>query len=173
MNTYIATALQIIANTYSSMLAFLYQHITQTQFTNNTLATYTIDYTLLLPSSQYLTNLNTSQVNAQVQSYIDLCTALITYIVTTDITQSNIFYEQIQNTLNNSITQLNSFATSLLEAEYASVIFYQVPYGMSLTTAMFLNTINQDSWQKQVSLNPTTLDFNNLIQGTTLQLLKG
>ncbi len=173
MNIYIINALTIINNTYQSMMAFFYQHIIQTQFTNNTLATYNIDYTLLLPSSKYLVNLNQNQVNTQIQAYIDLCNILITYITTNTNTESYYVYEQIQNILNVSIAQINGFSISLLEAEYSSVRVYTVPYTMSMTNVLFLNNINLDTYLTQVTLNTGVTDFNNIYQNTKLNILRG
>ena len=172
MNNYIIDALTVIQNTYNSILAYFYQRIAQTQFTNNNLATYAIDYTLLLPSSEFIFNLNSSQVSAQMQAYINLCNLLVTYITTNTNTQTTLFYEQIQNTLNTTITALNTFSISLLEAEYASILTYTVPYNMSMTNALFLNNISLDNWQKQVKLNPAIIDFNNILQNTQLNLLR-
>jgi len=173
MNNFIITSLITINNTYQSIVAFFYQNISQTQYVNNDLATYTIDYTLLLPASQYANNLNVNQVNAQVQEYINLCNTLITYITTNLSTQTIMIYEQIQNTLNNSIVQLNGFSSGLLEAEYQNLFTYVVPYSMSLSNALFLNNISLDTYYTQIQLNNTIDDFNNIIQNTTLSLSRG
>lgn len=154
------------------MIAFFYQHIIQTKFVNNNLATYSIDYTLLIPSSQFLTNLNAAQVNTQIQSYIDLCTVLITYITTTDTTEVYYTYKQIQNILNNSISQINGFATSLLEAQYNAILIYTVPYNMSMTNVLFLNNISLDTYTTQIALNTSITDFNNIYQNTRLNILR-
>ena len=170
LNTYIIDQLIIISNTYQSISAYFYQHIIQNKFNNNLLTVYPIDYTLLLPSSEYLANLSAGQVSTQIQAYINLCNTLITYINNNTNLQSILIYEQIQNTLNISITQLNIFATGLLDASYEAVFVYNVPYRMSMTNALFLNNINIDSYKLQVELNPTILDFNNILQNTQLKL---
>ncbi len=172
MNNYIINSLSNIQNTYQSIIAYFYQHIIQNKFTNNTLATYTINYTLLLPSSEYLYNLNDTQVNSQIQAYIDLCNVLIKYINTTDSTQTVLLYEQIQNVLNNSISQLNEFAISLLKAEYSTLFTYTVPYKMSMTNVLFINNINLDTYNQQIPLNPLIMDFNSIQQNTLLNLIR-
>jgi len=57
-NNQIVNSLNIIIATYQSICAFFYQKIIQTDFTNNKLSVYPINYTLLLPSSQFIINLN-------------------------------------------------------------------------------------------------------------------
>jgi len=173
MNNYIINALTIILDTYQSILAFFYQKILQNSFINNDLTTYDINYNLLLPSSQYLTFLTTGQVNAQMQAYINLCNDLIKYITNLPIIQTNLFYEQIQNTLNISISQLNGFALSLLESQFNNILIYYVPFNMSMTNVLFLNNINLNTWQQQVKLNAGIRDFNNILQNTQLNLTRG
>lgn len=168
----IISALQTIDTTYQSMRAFFYQKIIQKTYTNNQLATYAIDYTLLLPSSKFITNLNSAQVNAQMQQYIDLCDALILAITTTVATQSNLFYERIQNVLNDSVSQMNGFSINLLNAKYITVFRYKIPYNMSLAEALFLNNISLDEYALQASLNYNVQDFNNLLQNTEISLSK-
>lgn len=170
MNTYIVDSLNNILLTYQSIVAFFYQRIIQTQYTNNSLAVYVIDYNLLLPSSQYIFDLNENQVNAQVQEYINICNVLIIYINTNVNTQVNLFYEQIKNTLDNSITQLNGFSLTLLKAQYKSIFVYNVPYSMSLSNVLFLNNINVNTYPVQARLNAELSDFNNILQNTPVTL---
>lgn len=172
MNIYVTTSLKNILATYQSIVAFLYQKVNQKQFTNTQLSVYTVDYSLLLPSSQFITNINAAQVNAQVQQYINLCDALVTYITNNVNLQLNFYYEQIQNTLNSSITQLDGFAKGLLNAQYASLLNYKVEYDMSLTMAMYINNISLDSYGTQCSLNYGISDFNNLLQNSTVTLTR-
>lgn len=172
MNNYVINALTNILNIYQSMRAYFYQHITQNQFTNNDLATYVINYELLLPSSQYIYNLTYSQVTTQIQSYIETCNLLITYITSNTNIQINLTYEQIQNILNISIANLNGFAISLLEAGYQSLIIYTVPYSMSMTNVLFLNNINLDTYPQQIRLNYSLSDFNNIPQNTNVTLVR-
>lgn len=181
MNLYIINTLTVILNTYVSIVTFFYQRIPQTQYTNTALSNATpqylnglqvsgIDYNLLLPSSQYILRLNQNQVNAQMQSYIDACNALIDYINTNVNTQTILFYQQIQNQLNDSITQLNGFAVSLLDAQYSTLFVYTVPYPMAMSTALYLNNISLDTYNLQAQLNAELADFNNLIVNTKLIL---
>jgi hypothetical protein len=170
MNNEIIILLQNIQATYQSIIAYFYDRILQTAYTNNTLATYPVNYTLLLPSSKYIINLNPAQCNAQVQAYIALCDELIVFIDTTVGTQTNLFYEQIQNVLNSSIAQLNGFTNSLLQAQYNQLFSYLIPYNMSLTTAMYENTLSFSTYALQASLNYNLQDFANLRQGSTITL---
>jgi hypothetical protein len=170
MNITVINSLTLILSTYQSIVAYFYQRIPQNKYTNNILATYAINYELLLPSSEYIFRLNQNQVNAQIQSYIDLCNALMDYINTNVNTQTILFYQQIQNQLNDSITQLNGFAVSLLDAEYQSLRVYTVPYDMSLSTALYINNINLDTYDLQTKLNAELADFNNLKTNTKLIL---
>lgn len=169
-NIFIYNSLQNIQAVYESITAFFYQSINQTQYTNNTLNTYEIDYSLLLPSSQFVSNLNENQVNAQLQSYIDLCDELIYYITTTVSTQTNLFLEGIQNTLNLSVSNLNGFALSLLKAQYDIIFTYTPPSDMGMTSVLYINQISLDSYEQQVQLNLGIPDFNNIKQGTPLTL---
>src|ERR1700761_7392764 len=139
MNNEIINSLSIITATYQSIISFFYQKIIQKAFTNNQLAVYKINYSLLLPGSQFITTINEAQVNAQMQAYVNLCEALTILITTTVNTQTNLFYEQIQNILQNSIAQLNGFSVSLLNAQYLSLFKYEIPYNMGMTEALFLN----------------------------------
>lgn len=169
---FIINSLTTILNTYKSIVAFFYQKIAQTKYTNVDLKKFNIDYALLLPSSQFIIFLNENQVNAQMQAYIDLCNTLITYITTNLATQNVLFFEQIQNQLNNSITQLNGFALSLLDAQYENLYSYTVPYDMSMSNVLYLNDINLNTYNLQASLNYTLTDFNNIHQNTVLTLSK-
>lgn len=171
-NNQISNQLKIILSTYQSIVAFFYQRILQTQYTNNQLSVFVIDYTLLLPSSKYIISLNEAQVNAQVQAYIDLCKILTTSITTNVNTQTTLFYEQIQNTLDISIANLNGFSTSLLNAQYATLFQYKIPYNMGMSEALWLNGINLNTYGLQASLNYNIADFNNLLQNTTIILSK-
>lgn len=173
MNNYIVTALTGILNTYQSIVAYFYQRIIQVQYTNNVLATYVINYNLLLPSSEFVFNLNENQVNAQIQTYINECNALIAYINLNPTTQTTLLYEQIQNILNDSITQLNGFSISLLQAKYNSIFSYTIPYNMSMTNALFLNNISLDTSALQISLNYGIQDFNNILQNSVITLSRG
>ena len=173
MNNIIVNQLTLILNTYQSIVAFFYQRIAQTSFTNNNLATYTIDYSLLLPSSQYITILNAAQCNAQMQAYIDLCNLLTEYITNNVNTQTNLYFEQIQNTLDSSISQLNGFTEQLLNAQYFQLFTYKIPYNMSLLTAIYNNSIDLDTYALQASLNYGVQDFNNLQQGQNIILNRG
>lgn len=173
MNNPILEGLQNIKLTYQSMFAFFYQKINQTVFTNNGLKVYTIDYSLLLPSSQLLTNLNTNQVSAQMQAYVQKCEELTTLITTTLNVQNNIFYERIKNTLDNSITQISNFATSLLNAKYNNLFNYTTPYVMGFSTALYLNKIDLSTYDVQATLNYNLLDFNAIPQNTVLTFFKG
>jgi hypothetical protein len=166
--TAIINSLTIILNTYLSMRAYFYQRINQTVYTNQELNKYVIDYTLLLPASEFIFNLNESQVNAQIQEYIDLCSAFEADLMANVETQTNLFFENIQNQLNYSITQINGFAISLLKAEYANLFVYTTPYDMSLTVAMYLNNLDFTTYNKQVQLNAILSDFNNIRQNTRL-----
>jgi hypothetical protein len=168
----IITALQKIEATYLSMRAFFYQKIIQTIYTNTQLATYPIDYALLLPSSKFIINLNGAQVNAQMQAYIDLCNVLVLSLNTTLSTQTNLFYERIQNTLNTSISQMNGFSISLLEAKYANIFKYSVPYNMAFSNVLYLNGIDLSEYAIQASLNYDLQDFNNLRTGQIINLSK-
>lgn len=172
MNNFIINSLTTILNTYKSIIAFFYKKILQTKYTNVDLTKFTINYTLLLPSSEFIIFLNENQVNAQVQAYIDLCTALVTFITTSINTQNVLFYEQIQNKLDDSITQLNGFALSLLDAQYDSLYTYTVPYDMSMSNAMYLNDLDLDTYNLQASLNYIQADFNNIKQNTKLTFSK-
>ena len=89
------------------------------------------------------------------------------------IIQTNLFYEQIQNTLNISISQLNGFALSLLESQFNNILIYYVPFNMSMTNVLFLININLNTWQQQVKLNAGIRDFNNILQNTQLNLTRG
>ncbi len=169
-NNQIVNSLNIIIATYQSICAFFYQKIIQTDFTNNKLSVYPINYTLLLPSSQFIINLNNAQVNAQMQTYINLCNVLITSLTLSVNTQTNLFYEQIQNILNISISQLNGFAINLLDAQYNSLFTYKVPYDMSLLEALYLNNINYNTYTLQATLNYNLQDFNNLSQNIIITL---
>jgi hypothetical protein len=171
-NTFIIDSLTIILNTYLSMRAYFYQRINQTVYTNQALGKYVIDYTLLLPSSEFIFNLNESQVNAQIQEYIDICNVLVDYLTTNVTTQTNLFFENIQNQLNYSITQINGFSVALLRAEYANLFTYTVPYDMSLSVAMYLNNINFNTYNFQVQLNATLGDLNNIRQNVKMVLSK-
>lgn len=171
-NYYFINALTNISNMYQSMLAFFYQSINQSQYNNNTLATYTIDYTLLLSSSKYLTNLTIAQVNTQIQAYIDECNILITYVTTNQDTQNFYIYESIQNQLNDSIVQLSGFAQNLLKAQYEQILVYTVPYTMSLSNVLYLNNISIDNANLQIKLNPLISDFNNILANTQLNLTR-
>lgn len=173
MNTQdIIASLQNIQDTYASVRAFFYQKIIQQTYTNNTLAVYSVNYTLLLPSSKFVTNLNETQVNAQMQSYIDLCNELIVQLKTSVETQTNLFYEQIQNILDNSISSLNGFAANLLQAKYLTIFKYKIPYNMAFSEALFLNNIDLSEYSLQVSLNYDIIDFNNLLAGQEINLSK-
>jgi len=164
----IVSLLQNILNTYQSMEAFFYQKIMQTQYTNNSLSTYQINYLLLLPSSQFITLLNEAQVNAQLQYYVNLCDQCVVYITTTLGLQSNLIYEKIQGQLDYSIAQISGFASSLLTAQYNQLFTYTIPYTMSMTTAMYQNNLNLDNWLTQIRLNPTITDFHSLRPGTQI-----
>jgi hypothetical protein len=173
MNNFIISSLQTILATYNSMTAYFYQKIPQTKYTNNSLANFQINYTLLLPASQFQKEINLNQVNAQMQAYITLCNALIIYITTNVEFQTNLFYEQIQNQLNTSITQINGFAISLLEAATINIFNFTVPNDMGLTNAMQLNGLDMNTYPLQASLNYNLADFNNIIRDTTIILSKG
>lgn len=168
MDQYVINSLTNIQNTYQSITAFFYQKILQTDFVNTDLANYTIDYTLLLPSSEYLEYINDGQVSAQMQSYVDLCDTLVSYINNNINLQNNILYEQIQNILDNSISQLDQFSLNLLKAQYNSLRKYPTPYNMTMSYAMYLNKISLDTWSSQISLNQTINNYNNIPAGTTL-----
>jgi hypothetical protein len=170
MNNNIIDSLTNILNTYKSITAFFYKKIAQNKYTNVDLSKFNIDYNLLLPASEFIIFLNENQVNAQMQSYIDMCNILIDYIVKNVQTQNIIFYESIQNQLENSITQLNNFALSLLEARYESIYSYTVEYDMSFSQALYLNEINLDEYDQQATLNYDLKDFNNLIEGMIITL---
>lgn len=167
-NIFIINSLTTILDTYRSMVAFFYKKVLQTKYTNVDLAKYSINYNLLLPSSQFIIFLNENQVNAQIQAYINLCKTLITYITTNISTQNVLFFEQIQGQLNDSITQLNGVALSLLKAQYDSVFSYTVPNDMSMSNAIYLNNLNMDSYSKQAALNYDLNDLNDIKQGTIL-----
>lgn len=166
----IRSSLTTINNTLESITAFFYQSILQTEYTNNYLANYIIDYSLLLPSSQFVTNLTAAQVSAQIQEYINLCDALIVVIRSNLPTSINLFYERIQNTLDISIAQLNGFATTLLNLYYSQLFNYTIPYNMGLSTALYLNNLNMNTYIKQAALNYNLPDFNNLLQNTIITL---
>lgn len=157
-----------IQNTYQSMYAFFYKKINQSSYTNNGLSTYAIDYELLLPSSELLESLNTNQVSAQMRAYVQLCEELVARIDTTIRIQQNIFYEQIKNVLDNSITQMSGFAESLLNAKYANQFSYTVPADMGFIQAMHLNGLDLSTYSQQIELNYTIVDFNNILKGTVL-----
>lgn len=170
MNNYISTTLSNILATFQSISAFFYQRIDQSVYTNNSLATYVVNYSLLLPSSKFILILNENQVNAQIQAYINLCNVLNQYL-TSDLTvQLNLQFERIQNQLNSSIAQLNGFSISLLKAQYQNLLKYTVPYNMSLSQAIYLNNIPLTSYPQQVTLNGGVADFNNLQQNTIITL---
>jgi ribonuclease PH len=169
-NIQISNQLTVILSTYESITAFFYQKILQTTYTNNQLAVYNVDYTLLLPSSEFIVNLNAAQVNAQMQAYIDLCNVLVLEITTNINTQTTLFYEQIQNTLNTSIAQLNGFSIALLDAQYKSLFQYKLPYSMGMIEALWLNNIDLSTYPLQARLNYNVQDFNNLLQNTIIVL---
>lgn len=169
---YVVNQLEYITRMYESIRAFYYQKIKQNKFTFNNLATYDIDYNLLLPSSKYITFLNESQVNAQMQVYINLCNLLVEFINTNIITRSNLIYQNVQISLNSSIAQLNGFALILLKAQYSNIFVYTIPYNMSITSALYQNQISIDTYLLQFSLNRNIRDFNNLQQGEKITLSK-
>lgn len=171
-NKYIIDTLRLILAMYQTMRAYFYQQIPQSQFTNNQLATYKINYTLLLPASKFQNNLNAAQVNAQLQEYINLCNVLIQFITSNVDLQTNLVYEQIQNELNSSIAQINGFSATLLQAKYAALFTYNVPYDMGFTTVLFLNQIDLLTYPLQASLNYNLQDFNNLLANTKIILTR-
>ncbi len=171
-NIQLSKEITTILSTYQSIAAFFYQKILQTRYTNNTLAVYKVDYTLLLPSSEFIVNLNAAQVNAQVQAYINECNVVSLQITTNINTQTTLFYEQIQNTLNTSITQLNGFSLALLDAQYDTLLQYKIPYTMGMIEALWLNNIDFSTYSLQASLNYNVQDFNNLLQDSTIILSK-
>ena len=170
MNQTIIKQLAIILNTFLSARAYFYQSIEQSIFKNSELASYQVNYALLLPGSSLNKNVETGEVGAQVQAYIDLCQVLSIYITTTPQLQKNLFYEQIQNQLNDSITQLSGFAKSLLNAQFERMIKYKVPYTMGLTEVIFNNNLPLSSYNTQVKLNYNIQDFNNILQNTEITL---
>lgn len=144
----------------------------QNIYKNSSLATYPVNYNLLLPGSFLNKNLSVGEVGAQTQAYIDLCNALILVITTQQGYQTNLLYEQIQNQLYNSITQLNGFAENLLNAKYDYLIKYKVPYDMGLSEAIYLNKLPMSSYFVQIQLNYNLPDFNNIKQYTEITLTK-
>lgn len=170
VNNYVATQLTSISNTYQTILAFFYQTIEQTKYVNNALATYTVDYDLLLPSSVFISILTTNQVNSQIQAYVDQCDTLIEYITTTVGTQTNLFIEGIESTLQSSISNLSGFALNLLKAQYETIYIYSPVVDMSMSNILYLNNIDLDDYENQVRLNITTPDFNNIRAGTPITL---
>ena len=171
-NQYIIEALTLLQDLLGSMTAFFYQKIPQTTYTNNFLQNYEINYNLLLPSSKFIVTLNESQVNAQIQEYINACNALVIYLNLNVETQVSLEYERISNILNTSISQINGFATSLLKNFYNTLYFYVTPYDMSLSYAMYLNNIDLNNYPAQASLNNAIPDFNNIKRNTTITLTK-
>jgi len=166
----IISKLDLILSTYKSIVAFFYKKIFQKLFTNSQLNVYNIDYTLLLPSSKYILYLNAAQVTAQMQAYINLCNLFTAELNVSVNTQTSLFFEQIQNILNNSIAQLNGFSTSLLDAQYNTLFTYTLPYSMGLTEVLHKNNIDLDTYPIQASLNYDLKDLNNILQGNTITL---
>jgi len=169
---YVKNALNDILQTYQNIVAFFYQTIDQDKYTNNALATFVVDFDFLLPGSQFIVILNENQINAQIQSYVNQCNVLIAFITTNVNTQINLFFESIQNTLTLSISNLNGFALSLLQAQYVSLILYTTPTTTSMSNIMFINKIDLSTWPVQIRLNRMLPDFNNIKQGTLVTLSK-
>lgn len=170
MNDYILNYMKNINATYQSIIAFFYQKIDQNQYSNSKLATYAIDYSLLLPSSEFIVHLNPSQVGAQTQTFINLCNILIKYITTNVNFQTKLPYERIQNVLANSISQLDGFANTLLSAAYQNLFNYTVPYNMGFLNILYLNNIDINTFPKQASLNYEINDYNNIKQNDIILL---
>ena len=164
--------LNVISSTYTSMQAFFYQRILQNYYNNAQLGSYTINWNLLLPASQTITNLNAAQVSMQIQAYVDLCQQAVQYINTNLGTQTNLQIEQIQNSLVSSVSAINSFALQLLNAQNAQLIYYTTPYDMSLSIAMGVNSIDYSTYLNQVQLNAALPDMAFIPQGTKLILSK-
>lgn len=171
-NLEIINALTIIESTYKTMRAFFYQKVIQNTYVNNQLKVYLIDYSLLLPGSQFINDLNTAQVNAQIQYYINLCNTLVLGITTTINLQQDLFYERIQVTLNDSISQINGFGIALIKAKYLTIFNYIVEYDMSFSEALYNNNISLDQYALNASLNYNIQDFNNLRQNQIIKLNK-
>ena len=150
------------------MQVFFYQRITQNTYNNVSLESASIDWSLLLPASQTIVDLNASQVSSQIQAYVDLCTQCTNFIDTTLQTQTNLQIEQIQGALLSSISAINNFALQLLNAQNLQLIYYTTPYDMSLSVAMAVNGINLNTYQQQIKFNATLQDFNYIPQGTQL-----
>lgn len=159
--------LNTIVNKTKSQTAFFYQKIPQTVFNNNDLKNFNINYTLLLPSSKYINNLNNNQINSQMEDFIKNCNDLTNYINTNIQTYNKLLFQQIINNINLIISQLNNFATSLLNSNN-NIINYTTTYNMSMTEAMYNNNINLDDWQIQIKYNSHILDYNNIEQNTKL-----
>jgi hypothetical protein len=165
--------LQNIQNTYQSISAFFYKAIPQSVYVNNNLSKQSIDYSLLIPGSEFLYNLTDNQINAQIQFYVDLCNDLIVKITTNINTQTNLQLERLQVVLNTSISNLNVFALALISARNKNIIYYVVQYNMGMLKALYLNNISYDTYEQQVLLNQTVNDFNNIQKGTLLILSIG
>lgn len=163
----VTNKLNNIVNKTQSQTAFFYKKISQTIYTNNKLDNYNIDYSLLLPSSKYINNLNANQLNSQMEDFIKNCNDLTNYINNNIQIYNKIIFQQIINNLNLLISQLNNFATSLLNANN-NIINYTTTYNMSMSEAMYNNNINLDTWQIQINYNPQILDYNNIEKDTKL-----
>ena len=172
MDQILIEKLQIALNTYQSMTAYFYQKIIQSKYKNTQLAQYSVDYSLLLPSSQYLATINSAIASAQIQEYINMCQVIMTYIDSESATASSLFSQQIISQLKNSITQINGFTNSLLASQSDTLFSYAVPHDMSMSEVIFRNNLDIDSYSTQALLNQTVVDFNNLQQNTILILSK-
>lgn len=160
--------LTTIEATYNAMMAFFYQRIIQSNYTNAVLSKVIINWALLIPASQNINDLNSNQVSAQIQAYIDLCSNCVSYIETTLNLQTNPQIEQIQSTLAQSITAINNFALQLLNAQNQSIIYYTTDNVMGLSIAMAINGIDLSTYLQQAQLNSAIPDLASIPAGTKL-----
>lgn len=167
----LVTDILTIKTTYENIRAYFFQKIKQTQYQNQDLQNYVVDYSVLLAGSQYITYINEDQANAQLQEYIALCDNLIAQLQLNVYTQINLPCEQVQNELQLSISSLSQWAKVLLKAQYANLIYFVTKYDTSMTQVLYDANVSMNTYWQQIELN-RQLDFNYIPCNTVVILDK-
>lgn len=145
----------------------LYQNVVQKSITYAPFDNATVNYNYTPQNLQYSLFFGINQIQEVITYYVNQANTVLTNIQ--NIGLSSQMSAKI-NEVNNSISQLDTFATALYNGQQSQLKSYTVPYNMSIRSALLLNGLTTNNIQLIQLYN--SLDSVNWIPvGTVLLLL--
>lgn len=170
LTTQLNNMLTTLSLTLQNCSLLIYKLCPQNTYKNPIWDSQVINYDYVPPTMIYCSTLNQSQISYIIEYYTNLTNEFFTFV------EQNGLGNQVIGTINTigiSVSNLNSFADNVFAGSSGTAIKYKVPYDMTLSTALWLNNINQANSEITILYNLGLVSsFLLLKAGTVITLIK-